>query len=108
MRVQRSLPYIRALINAPVRRRKAILQSFPLFVADDIVEILYNVVNGNVSLPRRRRRLQAAEKRVVAHLVARARNRGERRRLIYKQSGGFLGAVLPLLATVVGSLIGNA
>ena len=109
MRIERSIPYFKALLRAPVNKRKSILHSFPNFVADDIVEVLYNLLNQNVPLPtRHKKRLKASEKRVVQQLVARAMNRKDRRRLIYKQSGGFLGAILPLIASIVGSIVTNA
>lgn len=109
MRLSRSRPYITALLRASKNKRKRLLKSFPAYVADDIVEILYNLVHERIPMPRiRRKKLMEGEKRLVARICARAREPKARREMLYKQTGGFLGVILPILATVAGEIIRNA
>jgi hypothetical protein len=83
-----------------------LLRTFPTHVADDIVEILYNLVYQNVDMPQvKRKRLNRREKGIISNIVNRAKNKSARRQLIYKQTGGFLGAILPIVASVVGGLL---
>ena len=75
---------------------------------DDIVEVLLNVALENVPIPNiRRKKATSPQKRYVIPLIEKAKNKAARRLLIYKQSGGFLTAVLPLIASIVGSIAAN-
>ena len=88
-RLQRSLPFLKVLLNSPTNRRRAILQKFPRFVIDDIAEILYNIVVGNVKLRRKFRWAIQRYKKPLLKLVQVARNKKLRRNLLnYKQQQG--------------------
>lgn len=103
MRCKRSIPYINALLVAPVNRKKSLLQSFPRFVADDIVECLVNILERTVSMPTKRKRLTNQQRSAVLKIANSAGNIRSRRHQVYKQSGGFLGALIPLIASVLSN-----
>ena len=50
MKYDRSIPYFNAILKAVQNKRMSILQSFPSFVIDDLLEVLYNVVLGKVDI----------------------------------------------------------
>jgi hypothetical protein len=96
----RSLPYLNALLKSPNMKRMNILHSFPSFVVDDIIEILYNVVLGKVDIGRRTGKLQKHKKALLDLVNANSIN--GRRQVIYKQTGGFLGALIPIILSIFG------
>lgn len=105
MKYQRSLPYFSALLKANSNMRMSILQSFPKFVVDDIIEVMYNVVLGKVKIGSRALNLKRHKKALV-EMVNETSKKG-RRNIIFNQKGGFLGALLPLVMGLVGPLINS-
>lgn len=106
--VQRSMPYIKMLTKARLGVNKLdLLKRYPNFVINDIIEILLNVIKGNI--PARRQEIKKLErfKRPLNKLV-KIPTVVKRRNFIYKQKGGFIGAVLPVIASLVGGLAANA
>jgi hypothetical protein len=82
-------------------KRMNILHSFPSFVVDDIIEILYNVVLGKVDIGRRKVKLHKHKKALLELVNIKSKN--GRRKVIYKQTGGFLGALIPIVLSVLGT-----
>jgi len=78
----------------------------PKFVADDIAEILYNIIMGNAEISKHHRQKLSKIKNELYRII-RAKSKQTRRKELYKQSGGaaFLPILLPAIATVVSSLI---
>ena len=106
MKFDRSLPYFNALLKAPNNRRIEILQSFPTFVVNDLIEVLYNVVLGNVDVGRRKTNMKKYKKSLI-QLVS-VKGKKNRRNVIYNQRGGFIGALIPIVLSVLGGALGNA
>jgi hypothetical protein len=98
---KRSIPYFNALLKAGIMKRMNILQSFPSFVVDDMIEILYNVVLGKVDIGRRAVKIQKLKKPLLD--IVHTKGKKGKRSVIYKQSGGFLGALIPIILSVLGS-----
>ena len=104
--IKRTLPFLKVLLNSPTSRRAAILKTFPQFVVDDIVEILYNVVYGNVKIRNGQyKKVLKNEKAPLLKLIKLAPKKHMRRRFIYKQSGGFIGALLPIIASIATGIL---
>lgn len=103
---KRSLPFIHALINVKQNKNKlALLRKFPRFVLDDILEILYNVVNQNCRITGKHVHILRKHKSSVSNLLNSALKKRvkSRHRVLYKQKGGFLATLLPIIASVLGS-----
>jgi hypothetical protein len=98
---KRSIPYFNALLKAGIMKRMNILQSFPSFVVDDMIEILYNVVLGKVNIGKRLNKIQKLKKPLLD--IVHTKGKKGKRSVIYKQSGGFLGALIPIILSVLGS-----
>lgn len=106
--VTRSLPFIKFMIsNIGDVNRMQLLRGFPTWVADDIIEILYNIVMGNIHAPKNKINQLRPHVGRLKTLVNQP-NKTMRREYVYKQSGGFISALLPIAASIIGGLIGNA
>jgi hypothetical protein len=105
MKVERSIPYFNALLKAPVVKRIQILQSFPAHVVDDLIEILYNVVLGRVDIGSRTKNLKRHRKALLD--IVNTKGKRFRRNIIYRQKGGFLGALIPIVLSTVAGIIGK-
>lgn len=109
-RLKRSLPFLGLLKQATTNlQRKQLLMKFPVYVIDDIVEILYNILYKNVSV----RNLQhkaflLRKKRILSEIVQASKYQAKRRKLIQQQNGGFIASLLPVLMSVLGGVIGSA
>lgn len=103
--IERSLPFLRILVKAPKgKKHKAkLLEKFPKYVTNDVIEILYNVVMGNLHItPPNQRKLKKHEKQIL--YLLNLSNLEKRRKYLYKQKGGFLASVIPLIASLVGGV----
>ena len=99
-----SQKYFDQLINTPKNKRKNALLRMPAFVVDDIVEILFNIGAGNVKVPTSKiKKIPQPFRRTVSRLNKYAFDKKKRRQYVYKQSGGFLGAILPLIAGIIAA-----
>ena len=86
MRIARSIPFFKALIQSPSVKRQRILRSFPPHVVDDLCEVLYNIVTGRVSIGTRSKKSLSKYKKALLAL-ANSRSKLGRRNVIYKQKG---------------------
>jgi hypothetical protein len=100
---KRSLPFFNALLKASTMKRMNILHSSPSFVVDDLIEILYNVVLGKVDIGRRSVNLKKHKKALLD--IVNTPSKTGKRRIIYKQKGGFLGALIPIILSLFGNAI---
>ena len=101
-RFQRSIPYFQILCQT--NRRKLYLKDCPKFVIDDICKILYNILQGNAEIDKK----QVKQINKVKHKLKqfmRKRKHPSRRKFIKNQNGGFLGAIIPIIASAIGALL---
>lgn len=101
--MDRSLPYFNALVKAPNNKRMTILQSFPSFVIDDLLEVIVNIVRGNVNITKAKKLVLQKHKRSLLSLVN-SKNRRLMRKIMYKQNGGFLGALIPIVLSAISAI----
>ena len=107
--LKRTLPYLNLLKTVDEKAKKKMLKSFPSFVIDDMVEILYNILSKNVTLRNPKfREVIDERKRVLSNIYGLARQRTKRKKVLLQQKGGFLGAMIPIIASVLGGLAGSA
>lgn len=102
---RRTLPFLKILQKSKPRVNKIdLLKKFPEFVTNDIVELLHNVLVGNVKIHASQKKKLAKHRRAM-HTFANLGNLKKRRSFIYKQKGGFLMTILPLLASILGKIL---
>ena len=107
--LKRTLPYLRLLMVAPPKNRCKMLKSYPTFVLDDMVEILYNILTNNIPVRNPKyKSLLLSKQGLMTRFYKAARKPGLRKRLLLRQKGGFLGAMVPVIASVLGGLAGSA
>lgn len=100
MKIERSLPYFNSLLKTQSSKRMMVLNAFPSFVIDDLIEVLYNIVVGRVDIGTRKRHLNKHRKVLLD--IVNAKDKLTRRKVIYKQKGGFIAAVLPIALAALG------
>lgn len=103
MKFDRSIPFFETLLKSPIGSRQGILNAFPQFVIDDLTEILYNIVLGNVDIGTRKQNLKKHKKSLLDLLNTKSKL--GRRRIIYRQKGGFIGAIIPIVLGALAKMI---
>lgn len=104
MKYNRSIPYFNALLKAVQSKRVNILQSFPSFVIDDLLEVLHNVIFGKVNLSSGKQKALKKHQKPLLDIVN-TKNKRLMRKIIYKQNGGFIGTILPIVLSAISGLI---
>ena len=101
---KQSLPFIKILHKTNPRVNKAeILKNFPPHVTNDIIEILHNILIGKLNVKSAQKKLLAKQRNKM-YEFENLPSLKSRRNFVYKQRGGFLGVILPIIASVLGSL----
>ena len=107
--LRRILPFIESLRHSPVRNQLAILKSFPASVTDGIIEVLYNILSANIKVKNSRyRQVLYKNRKKLEEIYSTSRNKAVRKRVLYKQRGGFISAMLPIIAATLSGIIGSA
>ena len=100
----RTFPFLKVLQNAKVGVNKVeLLKKFPPHVVNDIVELLYNVLVGNIPIKRTDKSKLVKHRRILnkfANLPTLRRHTHH----VYKQKGGFLSSIIPIIVSIVGQL----
>ena len=103
---KRTLPYLVQLRDTPDRQKRKRLQTLPDFVLDDMVEILYNILYRNVRLRNGRHISVLMKNRKPLTQIVNSYNRKQKRRKLLKsQKGGFIAAIIPVLAAALSSTL---
>ena len=105
--LRKAVPYFNLLIKTHHTKRGKLLHLLPEHVAQTIIELMYNIVNERIPLrqPTHFDTLKQNKARVLQ--IVEPKSPKTQLRTLYKQNGGFLGAILPILVSVVGSLLGR-
>ena len=112
-RLRRSYPYIMFLHNR-VRENKdkmTILRSLPDFVAADVIELLYNILQGNCHVTKQQIAQIKKQRKSITNIyksIQNSKSQKSRKNLLYKQKGGFIGSILPIVASIASGLVGSA
>ena len=100
----RALPFVRVLDKSNSCVNKCdILKKFPKFVTDDIIELLQNILIGKLPIKSSQKKALAKHRNKM-HEFATLPSLKMRRKFIYQQKGGFLGTILPIIVSALGSL----
>jgi hypothetical protein len=104
-RVKKLTPYVLTLRSLKPKQRKILLSYCSKDQIRALEEIALNIVKNNTPLSNTQ--LEVCKKwRKPLKMLALKRYPIKAKKEILQQ-GGFIGAILPVLATVLGSLIGN-
>ena len=103
--VQRSYPFIKILIKSrPSVNKAELLRKFPPYVTNDIIEILHNVVTGQLPIKSKQKQTLGKYKNQLVRLVN-IRKHKQKQKYFHNQNGHFIGALLPILASVLGGIL---
>ena len=82
------------------------MKQFPDFVTNDIVEILYNLIKGVIPMKQLHvTKLRKFQKQLLT--LTNLPNPKGRQTYVYKQKGNFIGALLPIIASLIGGIVSN-
>ena len=100
----RAIPFIKVLDKSKSHLNKSdILKKFPEFVTNDIIDVLYSILVGKLHIKSCHKKILAKHKNKMHEFVS-LPSLKKRRNFIYEQKGGFLGAILPAIISVLGNL----
>ena len=100
----RALPFVRVLDKSNKSVNKSdVLKKFPKFVADDIIGLLHNILIGKLHTQSSQKKALAKHRNKM-HEFATLPSLKMRRKFICQQKGGFLGTILPIIVSALGSL----
>ena len=103
--VQRSYPFIKVLIKSrPSVNKAELLRKFPPYVTNDIIEILQNVVTGHLPIKAQQKQKLKKYQNQLTRLVS-IRKHKQKEKYFHNQKGHFIGALLPILASVLGGIL---
>ena len=75
-KLKRTLPFLHLLRRVADGKKHKMLKSCPVYVVDDIVEILYNILHGNTPIRNAKyRRILFKKKTALSKIVTFANNR---------------------------------
>ena len=94
--------FLKAIAKANPKQRKQLLLSLPNDVIKLMCEVLHNILRETIKIPPSQRNMLYKYKQAIRDLG----NSPfcpllKKRQLLYKQKGGFLGAVLPIIASIL-------
>lgn len=88
------------------KRRNALVDLGDSSEIKAVAEIIANVLEGNVALDENQlRKLRRHKKKL--RLIAQKRHSVKRKKALIKQTGGIIGALIPLAISTVASLVKN-
>ena len=96
MNFERSIPFFTVLIKSPNVLRMKILQAFPTYVVDDLVDIVRKLVSGDISITRIQKDALNRYKRPILSFVN-TKSRRLTRKIMHEQEGGFISIFLPIV-----------
>ena len=102
--LRRAVPYFDLLIKTHHTKRNKLLRLLPDHVTLTIIELMHNIVNERLPVKTGHIKTLKQHKSRVLQIVEPKSMRVQKHAL-YKQDGGFLGAILPVLVSALGSLL---
>lgn len=102
-KLQRNMDTLRLLTKAKPAARKAILKTGDKSLVNALCECSLNVLKGNIPLTTHQKNRLRGYKTTLRALAAKSTPLKKRRTLL--QRGGFLGALLPPVLGVLGSIL---
>ena len=104
--IRRNEDILRYLCRAPPSVRQQLIAKLPKSVVDGFSEVAVNLFAGNVPLNAGQKRRIRRHKDRLRYLASRSTPLQKKRKLL-QQKGGFLGALIPILGSVLGGLFGG-
>lgn len=103
-RVKKHLPLLKWLSTAKPKEQKAVIRVLDNDALKAFHECCYNLLKGHVPLSRGQKQRLSRYKKVIRRLGGKSKlSTSGKRHLV--QTGGFLGALLPPILGVLGSLL---
>ena len=108
--LKKSLPLLKTVTRLSPANRKRILTELggETHLYNALHEIAHNTLKGRVKLNPNQKRKLTAHKRTLTNLCdSKYRKCSKKRKQLISQSGGFLPILIPAIASILGSVVGN-
>ena len=102
--LRKNLMLLRRIGKSNPRARKALLKNVDKEMVQCICECAHNTIYSNVPVTKPQFKKLSRHKRLLRQLAKKGESWKKKKKVILRQSGGFL---LPLLAPILGSLLGS-
>lgn len=86
-------------------KKRGMLNYFPNRVLDSIVELIVNMADLNIPLCDNAKVFFLNHKKSISQLFADKNRKQTRRRLLKQQNGGFVSGIVPILLSVIPSVV---
>ena len=106
MKIERSIPYFKILLKSTPAKRMTVLDAFPEYVIDDLMEVLVNLVRGTLKVKGEKLRTLRRYRTPLLNLVN-SKNKKVMRKVFYKQKGAFLASLIPVIISALGGIISS-
>jgi len=105
--LKRSQPFFLALTQRGMKplEKLTLLKKYPDFVLKDMVEILHNIVNDNCKLSSHYKCKLRKMQKPIEQILNAVENKRDVRKTIYKQKGEFLSLIMPIISSLLTSLL---
>lgn len=105
-RLRRTLPFLQALAKIErSNKRLDTLKTFPDFVLHDIIELLFNIVHNKCHISCKHKHVLVRNRKNIENFLNSAKSRRKRPKSILGQRGGFIGTLIPILLSVLNSIL---
>ena len=104
-RLRHYAPVLRQLAKTSQKNRKKIIKKLPKEFTICMSEICRNILKGNVPLSRAQLARLRHHRKIVKKIALKKTTLKQKKKLI--QKGGFLGAILTPILSILGGLLGN-
>lgn len=91
----------------PNKLKRQLLSALPDKTVRMICEVCHNILLDNVHLSKAQWKVMRKYKDTIRALGYKPYGVKLKRQILYNQKGGFLAAAIPIIASIVGGLVGN-
>ena len=104
-RLKKNAKTLQFLTEADNKVAKAVIKASKADIICCFSEICYNLLKGTIDLSPKLKTRLSKHKQTIRKLAKKSVNQSEKKHLV--QKGGFLGAILPLVKTLLPTLLGG-
>ncbi len=105
-KLRRCEPFLKSLCEVHGKNRKNMMSCIPPDIVKIICEIIHNMLyNDDIRIPPKQINIMKKHKKCLHELANKNKNR--KSQLIQNQTGGFIGAIFPIIASVVSSILAS-
>lgn len=103
-KIRKNSSFLRMLLTAPPKQRRALIRTANKEQVSCLCEICLNILGGNIPVNVNKFK---KFKNTLRKLANSSTKNSTKKQIMLNQTGGFLSAILPTIATVLGNILGS-